>query len=118
MQDIHPVIIRSLPQRNLQLTRESPATRDLVRHELRALLATTAPLSDVAEAKVQLQLLQFFMARHLRDAAYLAAENAEQSLANIEDKRGDNTDTNDLSAELDTLKARLRREMPFTFNSL
>ncbi|HEU5048102.1 MAG TPA: hypothetical protein VFT64_09710 [Rickettsiales bacterium] len=119
IQDIHPVIAKSTQQRKILFSRDDTnATREMIRHELKALLANTTPLSDSAEAKVQLQLLRFFIGLHMRDAAYLAAENAEQSLASVEDRQGDNPETQKLSGELDTLKSRLRKEMPFTFKSL
>ena len=51
--------------------------------EIDLLLRNKSLLTDLDEAHVQLSLLRFFITLHMRDAAYLAAENTKQSLAAV-----------------------------------
>jgi hypothetical protein len=71
-----------------------------------------APLPDYENAKLQLQLVQFFIKAHVRDAAYLALENAKDFLASMAEKSPDRN-ISSLSQEADALESRLRKEMPY-----
>lgn len=117
--DIHPLIVTNLPEKNLQFPEQNIAMiRKIVDNELQSLLVNSAALPDIDEANVQLHLMQLFMAHHIRDAAYLAAENAKQSLANAEQAKSKSNMIKLLSIRLDTLENQLHKEMPFTINSL
>lgn len=118
MNDIHPAVVRNLPARNLNFPITNPEKiRTMINSELSQLIQTKSSFRDIDEAKIELHLLQFFMAHHMRDAAYLAAENAEQSLANAEKSAGSSDTINNLSSQLDMLEGQLHKEMPFTFSA-
>lgn len=78
------------------------------------LLASAVPLTSVSEISAELRLIRFFIERHLRDAAYIAADNAKQSLASLSHNAGNDAEVNRLSKELELLESDLRKTMPFT----
>lgn len=119
IQDVHPALFTSLPVRNLNFPVNDPGqTRNMINRELGMLLRNRSSFMDIDEARVQMSLLQFFMDHHVRDAAYLAAENAKQSLAAAEDNHADTNIVNTLSDRLGMLEGQLRKNMPFSLNAL
>lgn len=76
------------------------------------MMSKAAPPTAAENAKLQLQLVQFFMKMRVQDAAYLALENAKDSLATMAEKSPE-LDITSLSQEADALEARLRKEMPY-----
>ncbi len=118
LQDVHPAILVNLPARDLKFPANDVAqTKAMLEREVNMLLRDRSSLTDSDEARVQLSLLRFFITFHIRDAAYLAAENAKQSLAAAENNAKDFSAINELSAELDRLENQLHREMPFTIKA-
>lgn len=119
LQDVRPIVITRLPDGNLNPPQGTLAeTRHAIEKQLKALLASKSELADIDAADVQLRLIQFFMQHHARDAAYLSAENAQNSLAEAQDNGRDPDIINALSDQLDALNGELHRQMPFTLNAL
>lgn len=83
---------------------------DLLTHYTQDLAADVRPLPAMAEARVQLRLSRFFMAKGRRDAAYLSLDNAKQALAQAS---GQTDDVQELSRRLEQLEGQLRKSMPF-----
>jgi hypothetical protein len=80
--------------------------------ERQKMLDEATPLSSYENAQLQLQLVQFFMNVRMRDAAYLALENAKDTLAYLAENTSD-VDITSLSHKADMLEAQLHKEMPY-----
>jgi len=80
--------------------------------EKQHLLTGALPLSPYENAQLQLQLTQFFLKTRMRDAAYLALENAKDSLAMVAEEMP-SLDIAALSQRASDLELRLHKEMPY-----
>jgi hypothetical protein len=69
----------------------------------------------MVQARIGLQLTRFFMRNKYKEPAYLAIENAKQSLAQVDETSGDPDATRGLSKEIDAQESLLYKTMPFTF---
>lgn len=89
---------------------------DLLRQQLdseqEAMLAETTTLSSYENARLQLQLVEFFMKIHVRDAAYLALGNTKDALVSLAEDTSDG-DVASLSQKTDALESQLHKEMPY-----
>jgi len=113
--DVHPVVLSSLPPARLKLAAKDPRMlKTVVDQEFKSLLARKTTLAPLNEARVQLYLLQFFREHKMRDAAYLAASNATQSLAAVNENQDTAEAIKNLSDKISEEEARLHKEMPFT----
>lgn len=77
---------------------------------------TAQPLPPREEAKLQLGLARFFMQNKIRDAAYLALENAKNSLAEIVPASEEETaQLQALSHDSMALENNLHKNLPYNF---
>lgn len=109
------LVTASLPAPTPLNFSEKPAQdiRQALDRQQDALLANTSPLPPLDEARVQLQLISFFIRHHLRDAAYLSVDNVKQLLATAtRDQSIDAPRLKTLSQQLETLEG----ELYTTFN--
>lgn len=120
LDDIHPVTLVSLPPRVIKFPQDDMSrTKIMINEEIHLLLSKKIAFSATNEAELQVQLLAFFMNYHQKEAAYLAAENAEQSLAKAESNADAETDSiGKLSTRLEALETQLHQEMPFTLGNI
>jgi hypothetical protein len=121
--DVHPAVLKVGHLRALKfLNNDADSTlehyKKVIDHEAQILLLRTSRVTPLEEAHTQLLLLQFFMAYPMRDAAYLAAENAKQSLAVAEDTQNNSAIIGTLSEQLGAQEAKLHELMPFTIGGL
>lgn len=118
LQDVHPFVLTYVPYDNLSIPEgDTLKTTHAINKALDKLLESKTKLSDIDEADVQIRLLQFFMQHNARDAAYLAADNARNALAEAEDNNRDPDNIKSLSDQLDVLNTQLRNQMPFTLKN-
>lgn len=119
MDDIHPALLTGVQiKKDLDITSDDPGSaKYIIEKEYNSMLLGKVPLGGLDEAQVQLHLLRFFMDNHMRDAAYLVAENAEDSLAKSENSNNLEV-VRDLSTRLDAEESRLYKEMPFKISDL
>ncbi len=79
------------------------------------MLATAQKLSAIDEAEIGMELTRACMDLHQRDSAYLALEDAKQSLAAaaVHSSAGDQDTIGELTGELQKLEDTLQHTMPF-----
>jgi len=94
------------------------AAKKLAEDSLAPLIKSAAPLPPMGQARVYLQLARFFTSNKYKEPAYLAIEEARQSLALVnESATADKTESGrNLTREIDTQEALLHKTMPFTLN--
>ena len=81
------------------------------------LLKNTIKFSPEERISAELRLITFFIKHRFRDAAYLAVDNAKQSLASLQRDMPDDAQTiTSLSQELDQLESEVHKTMPFTLS--
>jgi hypothetical protein len=83
-----------------------------LKEERDEIMASAEPLPAYDTARLQLQLTQFFLDNHLRDAAYLSMENAKDTLTSMARTEPDQNITA-LSQEAHAMESKLHKEMPF-----
>jgi hypothetical protein len=93
---------------------EAVVLRQQLDEERQILMNEAVPLAAYENATLQLQLVQFFMKMHVRDAAYLALENAKDMLAILAEQTAE-VDITSLSQKTDMLESKLHKEMPYKF---
>jgi len=76
------------------------------------MLAGALPLSSYENARLQVQLAEFFLKTRVRDAAYLALENAKADLAMVAEETPA-VDIAELLRRTDAVEVRLHKEMPY-----
>lgn len=80
--------------------------------EQQNMMADAEEVPPLENARLQLQLVRFFMRNHARDSAYLALENVKDALGFLAERSPD-ADITALSQETDALESRLHKEMPY-----
>lgn len=91
---------------------DATVLRKQLASEQEDIMANAQSLSPVENVRLQLQLVHFFMQKKMRDGAYLALENAKETLAYLAEKWPE-TDISSFSKEADTLETNLRKTMPY-----
>lgn len=103
-----------VPNKMILAKRPLSEIRDTVTGRLQSLIAVSKPFSAMEETRVQMHLAKLFMENRMRDAAYLAIDNAKNSLAQVEKDTPQDRAGNGLASELEQLESDIRKTMPFT----
>lgn len=115
--DLRPAVV-SLPAPTTmdEEGMNAAVARKLVDDRLELLAKRTIPLSPMTQARIDLQLARFFIRHKYKDPAYIAVENAKQSLAMVEERSGDGADSRTLSREIEETDSLLHKTMPLTLD--
>lgn len=110
LQNIHAVRASIIPATAAVFGKEEewPAQADALRTRL---LANATPLADADNARLQLEVAHISLGRRLRDAAYIALENAKQAVARLEAVSPEKAAP--LLKDVTALEEALHRDMPY-----
>lgn len=116
LQDLHAHAVTLAPPPHVRFSWHDAA---LLHHQLarrqKHIIAGAKALPPFTDAKLQLQLTQFFIDQHVRDAAYLAMENTKNALAQATTQQSaDPADIAALSKEADVVENDLHEKMPYS----
>ena len=110
LKDVRIVSSVVAPAEPIKLTTEA-ASLDILDETQRAILGRSSRLAPAQEARLQLQLLRFFMEKTHRDAAYICADNVKRILSSLPQEGGDGA--NQLTHELEVAEGELRQKLPY-----
>lgn len=88
--------------------------RQMTAQRLDGILHNAARPGPLTEAKTQMQLARIFIDNRQRDGAYIAVENAKQSLAAAEGTPDNKEAVKALLQELESMESEMQQTMPFT----
>lgn len=118
MYDLRLAVVQMPPPLALPLPDEGStanAAEAAVSSRLQPLLKKATSLDPMVQARIELQLTRFFMRHKYKEPAYLAIENAKESLAVVDETSPNPDATRGLSKEIDAQEGLLYKTMPFTF---
>lgn len=115
LHDVRLDTVLAIPKEPVKLDGLSAESlRQMLDKQHRLLMKTGKKPAPLDDTRTQLQLTRFFMARHLRDGAYLSMDNAKQSLATAaRDMPADQPPLKELTQELEALETQLHETLPF-----
>lgn len=121
LEPAHPVLseikVQSLPVSVSSPFKQGKQDAAQVTEALQArqveLLAGGLKMGRIEEARIHIALLEFFMERKQKDAAYLSADAARRLLAKAVQKKAEEEQASALTTKLDTLEGQLRQTMPY-----
>jgi hypothetical protein len=90
------------------------AAQKLIDARMQPLIKNSLSQSSIIQARIYLQLTQFFMQHQCKEPAYIALENAKDALAKASDNVGTNEAAKALLHDIDTQEDILHKTMPFT----
>jgi hypothetical protein len=114
LSEIKVLSVAVKPGPKAKLTRhDAKQLQTILSAEQDEMLAGATKLASLDEARMQIELLEFFMQRKEKDAAYLCADTAKRLLAKAARREENEAQANALSAKLDKLEGTLRQNMPY-----
>ena len=115
LQDVSAARIQVISMKPLKLKdKDLNTVKAILDQQLQIWLQEAQIFSPIAEAKAQIELIDFFMNHRMREAAYLSVDNAKQALASGAEHGADPKAEQDLSEQLAGQESQLRNIMPFT----
>ncbi len=116
LQDIHLVNVTLAPA-PIPGELEGTALRQVLQQQEQQIADSAQKLPPLEEAKLQLELIRFFIKQRCRDAAYLSVDNVKRLLADATSAQpGDKALIESLSQQVETLDTELRKTMPYTLS--
>lgn len=119
---LHDISVASAmvtPAGPLKLSDASPKhLQQVTDQQQQHLLKTAANLPPLEDARIQLQLVRFFIDQRFRDAAYLSTENVKQLLASAQQHGGDAATIQSLLHDMEELEGELHKTMPYTLSQV
>jgi hypothetical protein len=117
MYDLRPAVITLPPPELLENEGDDKAEVEMtINSRLQPLIQKATPLAPMAQSRIELQLTRFFIQHRYKEPAYLAIENAKQSLATAAETSRNSDVTRVLSKLIDAQESLLYKTMPFTFH--
>jgi len=116
LQDIKLAVVTITPMAPLALPRSNIAEmHKMINAQLHELIEKAPRMQPMEEARIQLQLVHFFIDNQCKEGAYLSIENAKQALASAPEESDEDKElAKNRLQELEALEDRLHKKMPFT----
>ena len=109
LRGVKAYVLHITPSRLTAFPAETADWSQEVQQHQSVILESTAALAEADNARLQLELVRFFMQQRMRDAAYLAMENAKEALASL----SQSGDVAALSKEASALENTLHQTLPY-----